>query len=344
MATQDSYATAKANLRDNVKTLILVFGSIAGVMMAGTPFSGYGALTPLSKQWWIATISLLLTVILIGIALRLLLRALQPDLAYPEALHTQFNLDDKSRYERRELSALRKEFNVYKHQLLPKNIKSVEELEKSSNEAWARYQQSRQEKDKEAFDVHFDARSNISYWSAFTRLHYRIRTTIDVALLIGLLTLLSIAVFSLAVNASERSDGPSTPSNSQMANSTTASMEPKRPSTLAPITFEANSSGLSKPGLATVASTLELLRANPRTGVLIFGVTGAANNGSAVSRDLVNYRAHEIRRLLTQLGGISESRTFVIELPETATRASAPQEGAIESTVQIVLIPLALDH
>lgn len=344
MAIQDSYATAKANLRDNVKTLILVFGSIAGFMMAGTPFSGYGALVPLSKQWWIATISLLLTTILIGIALRLLLRALQPDLAYPEALHTQFNLDDKNRYERRELSALRKEFNAYKHQLLPEGINTIEELEKLADDTWAYYQHTGLEKDKEAFHVHFDVLTGINHWSAFTRLHYRIRTTIDLSLLIALLILLSIIVFSLAVNASERSDGLSTPSNSRIANSTTASMEPKRPSTLAPITFEANSSGLSKPGLATVASTLELLRANPRTGVLIFGVTGAANNGSAVSRDLVNYRAHETRRLLTQLGGISESRTFVIELPETATRASAPQEGAIESTVQIVLIPLALDH
>lgn len=343
MAIEDSYATAKANLRDNVKTLILVFGSIAGFMMAGTPFSGYGALAPLSKPWWIATISLVLTIILIGIALRLLLRALQPDLSYPEALHAHFNLDDKSRYERRELSALRKEFNAYKHQLLPAGINSTEELEKLADVTWEKYQLTGLDKDKEAFHVHFDVLTNINHWSAFTRLHYRIRTTIDVALLIGLLTLLSIAVFSLAVNAPERSGGLSTPGKAWMARSTTASLEPKRPSTLTPITLDAGSAELSKQGLATVASALELLRADPMAGVLIFGVTGTAD-GAAVSRDLVNYRAHEIRRLLIQLGGISQSRTFVIELPETGTRSSVPQAGALESTVQIVLIPLALDH
>ncbi|WP_442113473.1 hypothetical protein [Pseudomonas sp. NUPR-001] len=329
MATADAYITAKANLRDNVKTLILVFGSIAGVMMAGTPFSGYGALAVFSTQWWVASISLLLTITLVAIALRLLLRSLQPDLSYPEALHQNFNLDGQERYTRRELSALRKEFERYKHQLLPAGINTLEELESRADDAWELYQRTGEEKDKEAYYIRHEILTDIGNWSAFTRLHFRIRTTINMVLLIGLFTLVSIAVFSSAVNAPQRP--------SEFA--TEGTIPALRPSTLTPVSLEADMSGLTNEALAVIASTLEKLRADPTAGVLIFGVLDNSA-ASARKRDLVNYRAHEVRQLLSRLGGVSDQRVFVIELPKSDTHRPLQEDSSTEPAVQIVLLPL----
>lgn len=58
MDVPDIYATAKSNLRDNVKTLIGVFGGVAGVLLAGTPFSGFGRLDLGSVRFYIASLSL----------------------------------------------------------------------------------------------------------------------------------------------------------------------------------------------------------------------------------------------------------------------------------------------
>jgi len=80
----DPYATAKASLRDNVKTLLGIFGGIAGLLLAGTPFNGYGSLDPAlaTIRWLIATVGLIAAVLLVGKSMALLLRLLKPDLVY----------------------------------------------------------------------------------------------------------------------------------------------------------------------------------------------------------------------------------------------------------------------
>jgi len=106
-APEDIYATAKANLRDNVKTLVAVFGAVAGVLLAGTPFSGFGAIEALSARWWVAVVGLAGALLVLGWALRVLLRVLEPDLAYARALRDDFDPITVAKETRPEIIRLR---------------------------------------------------------------------------------------------------------------------------------------------------------------------------------------------------------------------------------------------
>lgn len=350
MAALDIYVTAKANLRDNVKTLIAVFGGIAGVLLAGTPFSGFGALELWSLRFFTAAISLVGAAIFISISLRVLMKVLQPDLAYPDALRENYKLVDAPPDHQAELRALISEFKARKRELLPEKINSLEELEAAAKSAWDNFcdvasktqSQVASTVARQAFDELFDAQSKINHWSAFTRLHFRVRQGVNIALWWGLVALAFIAAFSWAVS------GPKDKSTVSPivvnCGGGGCKQDPESAKTLPaiePVLFETDKWNLSPDAFRVLGVARDFLRAHPDTGVLVFAYTDT-QGGTKVNRRLASKRSEVVAQALIAEGGVSRSRIFGAELPETDLPVLTAQEVDHERNraVQLVLIAI----
>ena len=341
----DPYVAAKASLRDNVKTLIAVFGGIAGVLLAGTPFSGYGSIQLFSFRWIVASLALLVSLLLLGVAVRKLLFILRPDLAYASLL-TEETTDPEAR-------AVQLEFESHKKELLPKahandpsspQIESVSQLIKAKADAWAQFQKDKLVGSREAYDRVADALALINHWSGFTRLHVRVSRGIDAVFWIGLLAILSIAVFALASN-SPKKEAPALPAvYVVMAASSASSAVPVSPMpALQRILFATGKADLSSEAVARIGAAREYLRTHANVGVLIFSNTDTTG-GSTVNQSLAERRAQRVSDLLQSEGGISPSRIFVTALAKKDLPALTTQKTESETnrSVEMILIPMPL--
>ena len=351
MIVPDIYATAKTNLRDNVKTLIAVFGAIAAVLLAGTPFTGYGRLALWSEPWLIASLGLVLAFILILVALRRLLWTLEPDLAYPSALEKEFQLKDVPRRVRPEIEALRKEFEDRKNELMPADAPSMELLNSKLDVAWAAYELAGDQgasaevvsRTKQTYDDLSGVQSKVNNWAAFNRLHYRVRKGTDSAMTLGALILVCVFAFASAVG-SGASVAPA-PAVIVIGDRVHGSITPPDGAASAPVsssvTFALGRSELSTEGLKAIGAIRNHLRANPSLGVLLYAHTDTLG-GRTVNHALAERRASAVRGVLVEEGGVEASRVFVASLPETGLPEVTLQEtaNAANRSVQMVVTSL----
>lgn len=344
MAVTDPYVSAKAGLRDNVKTLIAVFGGIAGVLLAGTPFSGYGSIEPFTQRWVVASLALVVSLVLLGWCVRSLLFVLRPDLAYTDLLTEKTSDPEKLE--------VQKQFEKHKKELLPKAnpnvpgsvpIESVIDLIAAKSAAWAHYQQNKTQPDSKApHDRLADALALINHWSGFTRLHVRVSRGIDGVFWLGLLAILSIAVFALASNAPKK-DAPLTPQifvitpPSPVATPLPAGSMPVLPAVL----FATDSHDPSPDGVAGIAQARRHLRTHPEMGILIFANTDTVGT-QQYNRSLAARRAARVVELLQSEGGISASRIFATPLAERDLPVLTLQDSdnPDNRSVEMILIPM----
>lgn len=343
MAVADPYAVAKASLRDNVKTLIAVFGGIAGVLLAGAPFSGYGALEPGSPRWIVASVALLASLLLLGWSVRRLLFVLTPDLAYTHLL-----IDTT---QDAEILAVQAEFARRKEELLPRRdpndpnsprIDSLSRLIDEKRQAWAHYQADTTKADrKEAYDRLADALAAINHWSAFTRLHVRVSKGTDTVFWAGLAAIVFIAVFAVASNAPKQ-DAASAPTVYVVLPSSPSPVAAADPlPVLPPLLFASGKAELSAQAVADIDKARDHLRAHPDVGILIVAHTDTVG-GDALNDALAMRRARSVAELLREQGGIGAARIFVAPLAKKDLPALTGQdtEKAANRTVRMILIPL----
>ena len=79
----DPYATPRANLRENVKTMSTILAGTAGAVIAGSPFSGIGALDPATLRFALAIGGLLTVAVCLFLGWKALTFMLRPDLLDP---------------------------------------------------------------------------------------------------------------------------------------------------------------------------------------------------------------------------------------------------------------------
>lgn len=351
MVVPDIYATAKANLRDNVKTLIAAFGAIAAVLLAGTPFTGYGRLPLWGDPWWIASLSLVFALILILVALRLLLWTLEPDLAYPSALKEDFKVGSLPWRVRPEITALRKQFGVRRDELMPGDARTVELLSGELDKAWAAYQQASDSGDsaeivartKQTYEDLVAVQSKVNNWAAFTRLHYRVRRGTSLAMVLGALIL--ICVFSFASAVGSGASDTKTPTVTVICDRICGQITPPDGAASAPVfahaTFALGRSELSSEALKAVGVMRNFLGANPSLGVLLYAHTDTLG-GQAINRTLADRRASAVRKALVEEGGVETSRVFVASLPETALPEVTLQETANPANRSVDMVVVTL--
>lgn len=344
----DSYAAAKASLRDNVKTLIAVFGGVAGVVLAGTPFSGYGSLEPLSERWVLASLALVASLLLLGVAVRmLLLVVLRPDLTYPSML-----IEPTSDPE---IGAVQRAFERHKDELLPRGrddegsspIESVADLVTAKSDAWREYEDAQENDAKreafERFERLADALASVNHWSSFTRAQVRVSRGIDKVLRLGLAVIVAIAVFALAANpGKEKSSAPPiyvvTP-QTQAASAVVADPLP----TLQGVHFATAKADLTPEAVARIGVARDYLRTHANSGILIFANTDTVGS-DAMNQALAARRAERVAQLLQSEGGVSPARIFVTPLAkkDLPTLTQPETESESNRSVEMILILLPI--
>ena len=207
-APPDPYAGAKANLRENAKTLITVFGAVAGALLAGTPFAGFGALDLFTGRWLLACGSLFVAVAFLGIGLLILLQAMQPDFAYARLLGKSADLTMFRGRTLRDIRHLRDQFEAHRADLLPAGFDSVDALDADRASAFAEWQAKGTDVARKVYE---DVAGNLQMivdWASFVMLRYRIVSAMRRAFAAGCVSLVFIAIFATVVGGQKDKANP----------------------------------------------------------------------------------------------------------------------------------------
>jgi outer membrane protein OmpA-like peptidoglycan-associated protein len=335
----DHYAAGKGSVRDNVKLLITVFGGVAGVLLAGTPFSGLGDVDTSSSRFLWAISSLGVAATSLFACLWNLLRVLQPGTADSSVLRDDFDSSKLPRSIRKEIREVVAEFGREKAALLPPPLTSIAELDLRSRQQWNRYLGSTNKALKEdahkAFLELYEAKATLNQWAAFTWMKFRYARAVRNALLLGLVALGALACFAVAVGGEKKAV-----SQSIIVLGDLTRAEIKLPA-LPAVLFEHGSAKLSKDSLVIIARTGSILRANDQIGVVLYAYTDTTA-GAAINKKLALQRAEVVRDLLMGEGGIGAARIFLAPLPKRdLPTVTGPEVSQTENrAVRLVLIPL----
>lgn len=352
-AIADPYASAKANLRDNVKTLITLFGGVTALLLAGTPFSGFAGLKLFGTAWFIAAAGLIAALTLLTFAVRTLMFVLRPDLT--SISHLQETRPDD------EIKELQTEFNNQKMSLLPRGsfgaqapkIEDVDGLISATQKADQEYFDAQKkgnldDKDLAAYKERSERLHEyigmITHWAGLMRLHIRVRHGVDTVMWLGLAAVVAIAIFVIASNSPEKESAKGEAASVYVVVPSSGELpQPQAPPlpSMPAVRFATGMDTLSKEEVGHVEAARNYLRSNPQVGILIFANTDTVG-GERLNESLAVRRAQRVASLLRSEGGISPSRIFVTplakrDLPKLTEQKADQQENR---AVEMILIPL----
>lgn len=147
--SSDQHSASRAVLRENVKWLATCFSGAIAIVLAGTPFVGLGKLEVGSQPFVLALVGLVAGTALLLVAIGILLFILRPDAIYADYLRDGFVPPTTlGRVERREIAAVKKEFEARKLVLLPDGADKLDDLELHVEERWAIFKSTKSEDDR----------------------------------------------------------------------------------------------------------------------------------------------------------------------------------------------------
>jgi len=350
MDASDPYATAKANLRDNVKTLATILAGVAGVVLAGAPFSGLGSLDPWTSRFNGAVAGLAVAAFSLFIAWRWLIFTLRPDVNYAGVLRDNFTDADVDslrvdRREKREIRYLRREFHAHRAELLPERIASVEALEKYVSDEWDALVAKGATADKSNWERYYNNLDNIAYWATFIRLQYRVRQGINVGQWFGVIGIVGLFAFAWAANPKKDDAGKQVLIHVDACASCPAPRPPDAPiSRSHRIEFETNEATLTGPAFTVLRAVAADLRAQPGAGILLLAHTDTVAS-DRINRALAARRAEAVYSALIGQGGIAANRVFMSALPKmdlpvlTDREIARPENRSVELLIVNLPIP-----
>jgi outer membrane protein OmpA-like peptidoglycan-associated protein len=345
MDTTDRYATAKATLRENVKWLSASFAGMAAIVLAGTPFTGFGALPIDTWRFRAALGGLVVAMVCAFMAWQLLLRMVRPDATYTRFLRTGATVDLKqlSSTDQLEYKTLKDEFERHKEELLPEGKNFFDDLEGLVKEAWDDYQANPQV--EVAKDRWLEYRGNLRIvedWAAYTRLYQRVERGLKIVRWWGIGLLISLAAFAWCANPQQK-DAASNPGTvvEDSFNELTPTTPPSEAPQLAPVFFDLNQFKLTPDGLLNIGRARDYLRTAPGSALLLLSHTDTTG-GAQVNTKLAAERIDAVRNELIGHGGIAPTRIFVGEFPRAdlsvLTRDHTPMEQ--NRSVEFVAFPM----
>jgi outer membrane protein OmpA-like peptidoglycan-associated protein len=331
-STDDRYASAKATLRDNVKWLATSFAAMAAVLLAGTPFTGFGSLPLLSLRFCFAAVGLVGAAGSSFIVWRILLTMLRPDATYTRYLKAENdpNADESlTAQDKLEYAALKAEFEIRKKELLPANTNTLDELEKVVDDAWDAYGGAPGDtREKEDWLEYRANLREVREWAAFTRLHQRVTRGLRVVQAWGVAILFLLTVFAWTVNPAPSSDKNSAATTvvlDQRSSRHPARSDVSSDVHLLPVLFELGKSSLTVGGLDSIGRARDYLRSNPEAGLLILAHTDTLGRPH-LNATLAAERASTVRNALVEQGGIAPTRVYIAALPKTDLPAVTADE------------------
>jgi hypothetical protein len=200
-SAMEDYSDAKENIRDTIKWLAASYASMAAIVMAGTPFSSIGSLTPLEWRFNTAAVGLMVAFILVLWGLYKTLVLLAPDDLYASDLKEE-KLGKK----------LYAEIKTHSWDLLPRNYSTIEKLLEATRSEEAvlgglnlktqkqEYEESREK--LRLFNTHLE---RLLHFALFKRMYERLETQIKPLFCIGAAALVSLFIFAWAANPPKES-------------------------------------------------------------------------------------------------------------------------------------------
>lgn len=337
----DYYGDAKATLRENVKWLATSFAGMSAILLAGAPFTGFGALRLDSGRFWLAFAAMVVGAVLTFHIWQRLLDILRPDITYTRFLRENRTDGDKAVWEalgadeRDEYEAIKSAFDLNKDEFLPapsaEYSHDFDGLEKRLAAYWSAYtadaRKPENERDQaaEARWLQFrEVQKRIRDWVNYTRLHQRVTRGVSQLKKFAGLLLVCLAVFAYTVNPGDASDADASPDTVMVDQSYQGDVTPDPPR-LDPVIFATREHRLDEPGRRAVARARDYLRTAPDVGVLLIAHTDTVG-GRAINIPLAARRAQAVKRALIEEGGIAATRIFIAELPESDLPVVTGQE------------------
>lgn len=342
----DPYATPRANLRDNVKTMSTIVAGTAGAIIAGSPFSGIGAVDPASTRFWLAILGLFMVAVCLFLGWKALTFMLRPDLLDPAILRDGFKESEfqglgLSPAELKELVQVKKEFNRRRSALLPPNIDSYERFERFLDEEWERLDKDGSEAKRAAFNAQEKNLRDIGFWATFTRLSNRTEHGLKRVQFLGAASLVALLLFAWAANPPKKPEEPSKAATVQVVSPCPACPIAQVVPAAKRITFNANEHALDASAYAVLNDVAIALRQQPGLGVLLLAHTDTVA-AIRVNRELAAKRVQSTKSALQNQGGIAASRIFASELPRSDLPVlTGPEVSQVENrSVELLFVPL----
>ena len=346
MDSPDPYATAKANLRDNVKTLATIIAGVAGLVLAGSPFSGLGALSLIDLRFFAAIAGLAVAAIALFVAWRWLIFTLTPDINYSGWLKDGFTDEDVknlklSKREEKEIFWLRDEFKAHKKELIPEGFASLDEFDTYLEDEWKRLESITPPPDKADYLRYLENFDAVAYWAAFARLQYRVRKGINVGQYFGLAGIIGLVAFAWAANP-KKEDGKPLVVRVEACGSCASPKAPeKAASQAARVEFETNVAKLDAVAFMALRAVAADLRAHPSEGVLLMAHTDTVAS-DRINRSLAVRRADSVYAALVGPGGIAANRVFMSPLPKVDLPVLTGIETAQRENRSVELLTIEL--
>jgi outer membrane protein OmpA-like peptidoglycan-associated protein len=335
MDSTDSYATAKANLRDTVKWVATTIAALGALVLAGAPFSGFGSLVPGSPRFLIATGGLGLAGVLLLRVWWVLIFLLRSDAVYESQLGEDF-VRPSDPVEASEIITLRDHLKARRSDLIPKPLKDFDELRQYVKDLWKRASETRDKADTDRYE---DYRRNLDqylYYAAFERLHQRVTRALGPIVAMSGIAMVCLLAFAWASSKAKSDEGEHVTVVQPFA--VPAGFE--APS-LKSVIFATDQAVVDDEGIAAVGQVRDLLRAHPEAAVLLLTHTDTVGS-TPHNVDLAARRGAAVRALLAGTGGIAASRVFTSDLPKASlpdvTRDQTERAG--NRTVEFVIVTL----
>jgi outer membrane protein OmpA-like peptidoglycan-associated protein len=341
----DPYAAAKSVIRDTIKWLVAIFGSLAAVVVGGTPFSSFGALPLFGPRFWFAVGGAVVAFGFIIAALYKTLRLLRPDALFPSDLATPAGAVPSTE-EDQELQQVRKAIQDRSEAFLPVTHDSIDALLVDRRTALRGMAAAGQ--DRAVYDRHAQAFANLTPhvekirdYASYLRLYNRLID--NVPTLLGLATGALIALLVFAWAANPKKDDAKPPQ--VLVHGFPVSTPTLLPE-LAPVLFASGRADLTEEGLAAIAKARDFLWANPQTALLLRAHTDMVAS-QEINRPLARRRGEAVRQRLLDPGGIAANRVFVAEMPKhalpdlTEDAVASSRNRSVEFVVVNVAAPAA---
>ncbi|WP_374564006.1 OmpA family protein [Ideonella sp.] len=348
MALPDPYATAKANLRDNVKVLLAAISGAASLLLAGTPFAGLGGL-PLGGRLALAVAGLAIAVWLLARTMWLLLETLKPDLVGYQVLRDGFDpasIADAA--QRAEIEDLRTVFDSQRGVLLPGGLTSpnVEALESYVKALWDALPAAPTPADLVDYERYHDALHGLSHWAAFVRFQRRVSRAMRLAFRTAFPALAGVLAFAWAVGGGAKPDAGAAAGpvvvNEQWTRAAGPAGDNVPPPRFGPIHFVTDRAELNDDSRALIAQARDHLREHPGTAVLVHAYTDT-RGGDAHNARLAQRRAQAVTEELIRPGGLAPNRVFAAALgPNDLPVMTKPEKAEQENRsvwLQVVDLP-----
>ena len=332
----DQFATARATLRDNVKWLATGFAAVGGVVLAGTPFTGFGALEFPGLRFGIAALCLFAATLCAFLAWRILFFVLGPDPSYVNVLRENGDpqtLPALTKTERKEYQRVREEFIRHRDELLPNGVKFLDGLEALTTKAWDAYTQTQNANFQALWLQYTQNEQTVKYWASFVRLHYRVRSGVAKAQWLGLVILIALIGFVWAASPPEENDKKKGASDAPIlvdqrtCDCAGSASDKTAGARVATVLFETGKSTLDGRALAEIQRARDYLNAHADMGLLLYARTDTVAT-DRINTPLAADRARVVQSALIREGGIAASRVFATTLPESDLPTLTGQEAA----------------